>query len=266
MVWTQVSSDVFPSSVRPTGIYYRPKIVFNKRTAKYVLWINYLAPANTPLQAYPNASYLVATAMTPHGPFQLVTKKAKMSFTGGGDFTIFVDSANPNHSAYIAYDAWENSHRVSIEALNADYTDSSGNSTGAISPSGNEAPILFQRHGFYYLLFGHTCCFCEQGAGSNIYTAKHPLGPWEDGGYDINGKKSVFGDRTIKAQENYVFEVPHAEDNTITFVYTGDRWDSAPDDLKSHDYQYWEPLHFNDSVTPPVIAPLTFVGSFVIKA
>ena len=78
-----------------------------------MLWINYLAPAPSPLKAYPNASYVVATAGTPRGPFRIVTPRAAVAVAGGGDFTLFVDG----HVGYIAYDAWKDDHRVSIEQL-----------------------------------------------------------------------------------------------------------------------------------------------------
>ena len=61
--------------------------------------------------------------------------------------------------------------------LNDEFTDTIKTQTsGQITPSGNEAPILFERKGLFYLLFGHICCFCQQGSGALVYTAKHPLG------------------------------------------------------------------------------------------
>ena len=74
----------------------------------------------------------------------------------------------------------------------------------------------------------------------------------------------------VQAQENFVITVnttstsPGASTN-ITYVYTGDRWQSAPDHLKSHDLQYWEPLEFDDSVSPPTIAPLRSVDNFTLQ-
>ena len=76
-------------------------------------------------------------------------------------------------------------------------------------------------------------------------------------------------------KENYVIQVTAAGvkgarggDGTAagetTFVYTGDRWSSAPDKLKSHDFQYWYPLAFNDSVSPPTIEPMKWVDSIII--
>ena len=155
---------------------------------KFVLWINYLPPASSPLSAYPKAVYLVAEAASPQGPFKVVTPKVAVQTSGAGDFDIFVDERGDG-KGYIAYDACEllrglanasraypsiyneltpllfnivggNNHRIAVEQLNDNLTDSLGaNSTsGAISPSGNEAPILFERKGTYYLLYGPTCC------------------------------------------------------------------------------------------------------------
>ena len=49
-------------------------------------------------------------------------------------------------------------------------------SSGQITPSRNEAPILFERKGTYYLMFGPICCFCHQGSGIEVWTALHLLG------------------------------------------------------------------------------------------
>ena len=50
-------------------------------------------------------------------------------YTGGGDFALLVDGLG---QAFLAYDAWGNGHRVSIERLDPTFTDSLGlsNSTG----------------------------------------------------------------------------------------------------------------------------------------
>merc|ERR1712216_64077 len=106
------------------------------------------------------------------------------------------DEYNNSYSeAYIAYDAWSNEHRIQIEQLNENFTDvlQPSRGSGEISKSGNEAPIFFRRGSSYYLLYGHTCCFCANGANAEVWTASHPLGPWNNTGIDINpsGKKSV---------------------------------------------------------------------------
>jgi len=86
--WTLVSESVFPQAVRPRGIYFRPKVLFNAQSKKYVLWINFLSPARSPLEAYSNATLIVAISDTRQGPFQVTTAKANVAVSGAGDFTV----------------------------------------------------------------------------------------------------------------------------------------------------------------------------------
>ena len=146
-----------------------------------------------------------------------------MAWSGGGDFTIF--SSADGKDAYIAYDAWGNSHTISIEKLTPDFRDSLGAnaSTGKISPSGNEAPIVFYRKSTYYLLFGPTCCFAT-GGGSSVYTSSDPLGPWTSQKYDLNPKSSFLARVPLRLKSS-----PSAGGS---FIYVGDRWTSAPDHLR----------------------------------
>ena len=46
---------------------------------------------------------------------------------------------------------------------------------------------------------------------------------------------------------------------------TGDRWMSSPDHLKSHDFQYWAPLNFDDAHDPPRVLPLRWLDSFELN-
>ena len=103
------------------------------------------------------------------------------------------------------------------------------------------------------------------------------MGPWTTTGLDLNPARAINGklvkQRTIQAQENFVVTVPAAvqvvqltDERKLepTFVYTGDRWDSAPDRQKSHDFQYWQPLVWN-ACSPPSIAPLHWIDSFTLN-
>ncbi len=97
-----------------------------------------------------------------------------------------------------------------------------------------------------------------------IWTAPHPLGPWTNMELDIN-PANVFGARAIKAQPNYMIQLSNPITGTMDYHYTGDLWSSAPDNLKSHDIQYWSPpLEFDDSEDPPRIKPMSFVDKFSI--
>ena len=177
---------------RPYGIYFRPKVIYNAATSKYILWINHLPKAFNPLRAYGHTGYLVATSDSPSGPFITVNEHATLSESAPGDADIFVDENGVD--AYIAYNGWNNNHTLSVEKLNPDWTDSMGAAynSGPITEHKQEAPVLFQRNGYYYLLHGHTCCFCKQGSNAWVKVAKDPLGPWTDMNVDLNPKKKGF--------------------------------------------------------------------------
>lgn len=267
VTWTFVR-DVLPLGSRPTGIYFRPKVVYNRKTARYVLWINYLPPAPNPLEAYPRATYVIATSATADGPFNVVTSNATVEHTGGGDVTLMVDPATD--IGYVAYGSWSTSHRIAIEQLTDDFTNSLGSraSSGLITPPNNEAPILFSRNGMFYLLYGACCCFCHEGSGTIALHATSPLGPWRPlgDGKDLNPVVDLSGNRRIRAQESFTVEVA-VEGGPPAWLYVGDLWASAPgpSHFKSQDPQYWQPLVFNDSVTPATIAPLQFLSSFTLN-
>ena len=109
------------------------------------------------------------------------------------------------------------------------------------------------------------------GSGIEVWSAPHPLGPWSDMNLDLN-PDHFFTGREIKAQCNYVIKIEHHQLSSRNnsgrepdYLYTGDLWSSAPDNLKSHDLQYWSPpLEFDDSVQPPSIKPMTFVSNFTL--
>ena len=84
-----------------------------------------------------------------------------------------------------------------------DYHDSLGAAAASetITPASMEAPILFERGGYYYLLAGRTCCFCQEGSGAQLWMAELPLGPWLDMHIDINPGVNLLP-RNIPAQCN----------------------------------------------------------------
>ena len=141
--WTLENENSLETETRPYGIYFRPKVVYNAKTDLYVLWINHLPDYPTPLKAYGYSNYVTATSSSPSGPFEVVNLAADLSEGAAGDAEIFVDENGVD--AYIAYNGWYNNHTISVEKLNADFTNSLGAeyNSGPISPEHNEAPIMF---------------------------------------------------------------------------------------------------------------------------
>ena len=74
-----------------------------------------------------------------------------------------------------------------------------------------------------------------------------------------------------QAQQNYVIRVGGSASgsNATDFIWTGDRWQTgangtgaAPPGLKGWDYQFWAPLRWNESASPPIPMALRWVDNF----
>lgn len=237
----------------PNGVYYRPYVLFNGKTNKYVLWYN------------ADGHYGVATADKPEGPFTLQHTAVKVGNPVDGDLGLFKDD---DGSAYLAYSANGRGHfdvsvepiphhQIFVEKLAPDYLSSTMECSQPVA--GNcESPALFKRNGIYYLLFDNTCCFGKDGSGARVYTSDKPLGPYRYRG-NINVKTpadpasvpvtwtkpgSGRPDCVVPAQQTHVAALPTAAGTA--YLWMGDRWHSSIDKIKGHDFQYWSsPLQFD---------------------
>ena len=215
----------------PKGVYYRPYVVYNAKTRKYVLWYNW----------YPtlwNGQYGVATSDTPQGPFVLHGANVRVSQPAPGDLGLFVDD---DGTGYVIYTSIARDHGIFIERLSDDYLGSTQENSGLLG-AGCEAPVLFKRQGTYYALFDNCCCFCSGGSGARVYTAEKPLGPYAWKG-TLNINRDAKGTPIIHAQQTQVAQLPTPAG--VMFVWMGDRWGSTPDKIKGHDFQNWTPLEFS---------------------
>jgi Glycosyl hydrolases family 43 len=153
---------------KPTGVYYRPHVIFNEKTKKYILWYNW----NPKLW---DGQFGVAESTNPQGPFTIINDnvKVKNSAFGVGDLGLFVDD---DKKAYVSYCTIQD-HQVSVELLDENYTQSTLQGSEIVIKH-CEAGGMFKRNNLYYLLTDYTCCFCTQGSGAQVFTATNPLGPY----------------------------------------------------------------------------------------
>lgn len=255
--------DALPMAERPVSVYYRPQVVYNARSGLFVLWINRVDFWNaTEDPDYFNATYLVATTASPLAPFVVARASAATRYggLGVGDVSLFVDAADGG--GYVAYAAWlAGVHGVSVERLAPDFLSSLGAtnatlSSGVITPSFYEAPLLFERGGVYYLVAGPTCCFCREGAASRVWTAPSPLGPFADSARYIDPPGAANAS-LLGAQSSLLVHAPLAN-GSVGIVYAADRWASAPDGLFGHNLQFWGLLEWDDTARPPLPAQLAW--------
>jgi hypothetical protein len=251
----------------PPGVYYRPYVVFNPKTGKYVLWYNW----------YPklwNGQDGVAVSDSPAGPFTIVTEKAHLLGTCPGDGSLFVDN---DGTGYYIYTDIATDYSVRVERLTPDFLDSNHQVSNVMSTE-TEAPVLFRRNNLYYALCGPLCAGCTKGSEVQVFTSLSPLGPFStklasninrhSSDIDLTAPgqaapsnsplhnaspKSTQGNwvtfkpessvPTIPAQQTWIAEIPSAGEPA--YIWIGDRWGSTPDGLIAHDFQYWStPLEF----------------------
>ena len=102
--------------------YFRVHTIFNKRTAKYVMWVNVdncpAEPGPSPKPGPAGACYAVGTSSNPEGPFDYVGRSTAR-YPSAGDFDLLVDD---DGRAYIIYTSTSMGHVMSIELLNDDFT------------------------------------------------------------------------------------------------------------------------------------------------
>jgi beta-xylosidase len=256
---------------RPVAIYFRPYVVFNPSTHKYVLWYNW----------YPNIKPWVgqagvATSDSPVGPFTIVNPKAQLTRSNTGDGSLFVDD---DGTGYFIYTAIGEGYIVRVERLQPDYLDSTGDASSGVA-IGAESPVLFRRNGLYYTFCGPRCAFCPEGSWLMVYISFSPMGPYyfaqnlnnrpessdpnasaretrdlhvptPDGTFDYHSTNTMtLYQKTpnVSAQETWVARIPVG--GQPAFIWMADRWQSTPDGIKGHDFQFWSaPLKFNQDAT-----------------
>lgn len=232
----------------PVRMQYRPHVVRNRKTGKYVLFYNWYS------SGFDTGMIGAATSDRPDGPFTVMNEALNLAKAQPGDFNVMVDYDN---TAYIIYTSIADGHTEHLERLSEDYLNSAGQPSVQISSGGcTEAASMFKRSGVYYITFGECCCFCSQGAGVRVLKASHPMGPYVFAS-DIN--RDAGGQLIIPAQSTMVAEIPLRRGTG--YLYMGDRWFSAPDGdgklhkcfdtysgTKGHDFQYWsQPLEFDQA-------------------
>jgi hypothetical protein len=250
-------------------ILERPKVIFNKKTGKYVMWFH-LEPKG---KGYTGALSGVAISDHVTGPYEYLrsvrpnaghwpvnveevhlTGKIRTEgivFSGGNlpmnvdslnilsrdmkngqmarDMTLFVDD---DGTAYHIYSSEENS-TLHIAKLNEEYTAHTGVYSRNFPGRFMEAPAMFKHKGKYYLIMSGCTGWAPNAARSAV--ADEIMGAWRELGdpcIDDHDKT------TFSSQSTFVLPVPGKEGE---FIYMGDRWTPS----NAIDGRYiWLPVRF----------------------
>ncbi|HWC78816.1 MAG TPA: family 43 glycosylhydrolase [Pseudonocardiaceae bacterium] len=221
---------------------YRPHVVYDASTNRYVLWVN----------VYDNSvGYRVFTATQPTGPFTeqavptlAVNNSAPAGGVNNGDETVFVDD---DGTAYLVYTDWRSSGDLVVERLSADYLTGTG-AYVRLNQSATEAPAMFKRNGIYYIAYSDPNCGYCGGTGTSYKTAGSPLGTWSAG--------TKVTANSCGGQPAFVSAIPTTAGTT--YLYASDLWNNGNANEALANY-FWTPLSFDSSGG---IAPITCTASF----
>ncbi|GAA4777695.1 hypothetical protein GCM10023231_00080 [Olivibacter ginsenosidimutans] len=222
---------------------FRPHVIFNKQTQKYILWVN----------VYDNrVGFRVFTSTSPTGPFKeeaeptlAVNNDAPVAGLNNGDHDTFVDD---DGTAYLAYTDWRTGGTIVIEELNKDYLSGTGRHVKTVTKGKTEAPGLFKRKGIYYITYSDPNCGYCSGTGTSYRTAKSPLGPWSTG--------IKISDNSCGGQPSFVSTLALPTDTV--YLYGSDLWNNAAKNEALANF-YWSPLEFDQD---GAIRPMRCVDQF----
>ena len=231
----------FPPNVGRAFIE-RPKVIFNPRTGKYVLWMH-VEQAQHGNYRYSRAG--IAISDSPTGPFKFIKAirpitedtgfteieaynkgrgdEADRQKEFGGtfrDMNLFVDD---DGAAYVFY-ASESNWTMYVVRLDDEFT---GPATPAVQGKtwarihvrkAREAPAPFKYNGRYYLITSGCTGWAPNAADYAV--AENILGPWTS---KVNPCVGTNADKTFDSQSTFVLPVPGRPES---FIFMADRWNS----------------------------------------
>ncbi len=266
----KVDEENDDSDIAKGCILERPKVIYNEKTGKFVMWFHLELKG----QGYYAARSGVAISDSPEGPFQFirsfrpnagfwpvnageyhkkqVADSIKASYCGGkGCLPAHPDTLNllgrdfakgqmardmnlfvdDDGKAYHIYSSEENS-TTHISLLTDDYLSFSGTYARFFADRYMEAPVIFKTSQGVYFFMGSDCTGWNPNAARSA-VAKNILGPWTELGNPCFGADSL---TTFNSQSTCIFPVQGEKDR---FIYIGDRW--TPDNAIDGRY-IWLPV------------------------
>ena len=217
-------------------IIERPKVLFNARTRKFVLWFHLelrgrgygAARCGVAVSDHPTGPYVFQSSFRPDaGAWPLnVTDGDRVpgprnwlarDLSGGQmarDLTLFADD---DGQAYAIFSSEEN-QTLHVSQLSDDYLGTVGRYSRVLPGGANEAPVLFKREGKYYLITSGTTGWAPNAARSAV--ADHVFGPYRPLGNPCRGDGHQTG-TTFESQGTFALLVNGKQDAVI---FGADRW------------------------------------------
>lgn len=198
----------------------RPKVIYNKQTKKFVMWMH--VDAND----YSYSQEGVAISDKPTGPYKYLGS-VKPNGQMSRDMTLYKDN---DERAYLVY-ASESNKTMQVCLLSNDYLSPTTTYTRITSAQNREAPAIFKYNKKYYLITSDCTGWSPNPA--TFATADSLLGDWKQMGNPCIGPGA---DSTFGSQSTFILPVPGKKDR---FLFMADKWNKT--DLPDSRY-IWLPL------------------------
>jgi len=207
----------------------RPKVIYNKRTKKFVMWMH--VDAND----YGYSQSGVAVSDKPQGPYSYLGS-VKPNGQMSRDMTLYKDD---DEKAYLIYSS-ESNRTMHVCLLANDYLSPTTTYIRITSAENREAPAVFKYRGQYYLITSGCTGWSPNPATYAVSSTL--LGEWKQMGDPCEGNGA---ETTFQSQSTFILPVPGKPN---TFIFMADRWNKT--NLPESRY-VWLPLNMTDG--KPVI-------------
>jgi beta-galactosidase len=204
----------------------RPKVIYNAKTKKYVMWFHLELRG----QGYKAARAGVAISDKVTGPYTFL-KSFRPNGNMSRDMTLYVDDDN---KAYHIYSSREN-YDMHIMQLSDDYTSPTAKDKMIFSEH-REAPAIFKYNKKYYLITSGCTGWAPNKA--SVHVADSLSDEWKNTGNPLHGKGA---DSTYGGQSTYILQITGGRGPA--FIFMADRWN--PKDLRDSRY-LWLPVQFKN--------------------
>jgi len=255
-------------------IIERPKVVFNKKTGKYVMWFHLELKGKD----YSAARVGLAVSDKVTGPYRFIKSYrpnpgiwptnlknedrttdiskdkdlkswtpewldavsrglfVKRDFVGGQMSRDMTIFVDDNDKAYHIFSSEENL-TLHIAELSDDYQSHTGKYV-RVAPAGhNEAPAIFKKDGTYYMITSG--CTGWNPNPARLLTSKNIMGPWTLHKNPWQGEKA---DISFDSQSTFIFKIEGKKD---AYILMADRWRPR----KPSDGRYiWVPIIFENNL------------------
>lgn len=217
--------------LKPPMRFERPKIIYNNKTKKYVLWCHYVKCPGDHGDTYGTAEAGAAVCDTVNGKYEWLGFSRPINSDGlVRDCSVFQDD---DGSAYFLYDRQEGDDRcLHIVRLGMDYLSFTDEYNRIDAAYWREAPVVVKHDDYYYMITSGLTVWDFNRA--KYFRTKSLMGNWEDMGDPCIGDNTH---TTFNSQGTYIFKV----NGTDAHIFMAERHNTS--DFERCSY-IWLPIEF----------------------